>query len=167
LAGFITVQRASVTRCPASGDAPFLTGRFRHSISGRIIFAGAARSARVGVAALLRAIPGKLASKVAPGVSDGEQTAGSAEFDFHENHASHAAITHLRISKLIAESEGNERNVSTEQGTAIKFSFSFLFETVRPRGPAFAAGGPGRSSNSNRIKKSSAAIARPRCWRLD
>src|SRR6266404_9439700 len=86
LAGFITVQRASVTRCPASGDAPFLTGRFRHSTSGRIIFAGAVRSANVGVSALLRAIPGKLAAKVAPGVSDGEQTAGSAEFDLHENH---------------------------------------------------------------------------------
>jgi MFS transporter, ACS family, tartrate transporter len=42
---FITVHRASVTRCPASGGAPFLTGRFRHSTSGRMIFAEAARSA--------------------------------------------------------------------------------------------------------------------------
>jgi hypothetical protein len=167
LAGFITVQRESVTRCPASGDAPFLTGRFRHSISGRIIFAGAARSARVGVAALLRAIPGKLASKVAPGISDGEQTAGSAEFDFHENHASHAAITHLRISKLIAESEGNERNVATEQGTAIKFSFRLF---IRSR-PAARSGIFGRRTRKivrpQQIQKSSAAFAPPRCWYLD
>jgi len=69
LTGFVTVQRASVTRCPASGGAPFLTGRFRHSISGRMIFAGATRSAKVGVSAPLRAIPGKLVTQVPPGVS--------------------------------------------------------------------------------------------------
>jgi hypothetical protein len=60
-----------VTRCPASGGAPFLTGRFRHSISGRMIFAGATRSAKVGFSAPLRAIPGKLVTKVPPGVSSG------------------------------------------------------------------------------------------------
>jgi hypothetical protein len=69
LTGFVTVQRASVTRCPASGGAPFLTGRFRHSISGRMIFAGATRSAKVGVSAPLRAIAGKLVTQVPPGVS--------------------------------------------------------------------------------------------------
>src|SRR5882757_211143 len=69
LTGFVTVQRASVTRCPASGGAPLLTGRFRHSISGRMIFAGATRSANVGVSAPLRAIPGKLVTQVPPGVS--------------------------------------------------------------------------------------------------
>jgi len=69
LTGFATVQRASVTRCPASRGAPFLTGRFRHSISGRMIFAGATRSAKVGFSAPLRAIPGKLVTQVPPGVS--------------------------------------------------------------------------------------------------
>src|SRR5258708_34589198 len=67
LTGFVTVQRASVTRCPASGGTPFLTGRFRHSISGRMIFAGAIRSAKVGVSARLLAIPGKLVTQVPPG----------------------------------------------------------------------------------------------------
>ena len=69
LTGLVTVQRASVTRCPASGGAPFLTGRFRHSISGRMIFVGATRSAKVGVSVRLRAIPGKLVTQVPPGVS--------------------------------------------------------------------------------------------------
>jgi hypothetical protein len=67
--------------------------------------------------------------------------------------SSHAAITHLRISKLIAESEGNGLKPGTGEERATRFSFSFLFETGRPRGPAFSAGGPGRSSDRNRYKK--------------
>jgi hypothetical protein len=74
--------------------------------------------------------------------------------------SSHTAIPHLRISKLIAESEGNEPNVLTGQGTAIKFSFSFLFDPGRPRGPAFSAGGPGRSSDRNRFKKAARRLLR-------
>jgi hypothetical protein len=46
--------------------------------------------------------------------------------------SSHAAITHLRISKLTAENEGNEPNVSTGQGQAIKFSLRFFIRSRPP-----------------------------------
>jgi hypothetical protein len=46
--------------------------------------------------------------------------------------SSHAAITHLRISKLTAENEGNEPNVSTGQGRAIKFSLRFFIRSRPP-----------------------------------
>src|ERR1700737_1711401 len=63
-------------------------------------------------------------------------------FDLHEITSGHAAITHLRISKLIAESESNEPNVSARQRRAIKFAFRFLIDPGLPCGPAFSAGGP-------------------------
>src|SRR5258706_7964389 len=62
------VHRESVTRCPESGPASFLTGRLRHSISGRMNLARAATSAKIDASALVRATGVKFAFKVTPGV---------------------------------------------------------------------------------------------------